>query len=493
MNPLPTFTFVASLFVPEAEYIRPYWIADEGNYVRDGLFNPNAFDPQSPNARRHGKHFKLSSSGDDLHPDPFDLDNLLFLNKQKVLEFLEQLEEAAVRAKREGKKVVAIISTGGTLTMSRDEHGVLVPKMNPQQLVDAAGSGISNDYIPVGMELMRLDSSQYEYAYGGDLTIVKSFIWSQASGVLKDVLIGFETPHGTDTNTESGTNVMAQLGPNIPFNDGFVSAQRTLEHKPNDIGTNIYLTTVLLELMTRKRFNTLFISGGGSSGGALNPAWSVKVSDTKARTFQSVYGPAYADTEDFLVSGISTGFQDQYRKSMSFGTEDRFLPFIIDGYKSVVQIGAEVARNPQIVHDTIVSAAEKCRGIVGILLTTFGAFTDNNKNLSVVKRLKEQYDLLLFASSPFAQGTAHDYESAKRIQDELGGIITRMSPHAASTTVTMANRIWPGNKEKIREFATERDFVGMQAPLPDTDKAGLQFSEIKHVGAPAELFQRKPV
>src|SRR3989344_8124806 len=167
---------MASPFVPEAEYQRPYWIADEGEYMRDGKFNPDAFDPQAPNARRNGKHYKLQSSGDDLHPDPFDLDNLLFLNKRIVIEFLERLEEAAIRANKEGKKVVAIISTGGTLTMSKNEHGVLVPKMNPEQLVDAAGSGISNDYIPVGMELMRLDSSQYEYAYGGDLTIVKSFI-----------------------------------------------------------------------------------------------------------------------------------------------------------------------------------------------------------------------------------------------------------------------------------------------------------------------------
>lgn len=483
---------MSSVFVPEAEYQRPYWIANDGDYKRDGTFNPDAFDPQAPNAKRRGKHYTLTSSGTDLHPDPFDLDNLLFVDKKIVTDFLEQLEAAAEVAKREGKKVVAIISTGGTLTMSRDQHGVLVPKLNPQQLVAAAGSGITDDYIPVGMELMRIDSSQYEYPFGGDLTIIKSYIWAHASGTLREVLVGFETPHGTDTNVESATNVMAQLGPNIPFNDGFVSAQKTLEDKPNDIGTNIYLTTVLLELMRRKQLNALFISGGGSSGGALNPAWSAKVSDTKVCAFQSVYGPAYAETEDFTVSGMSTDFQERYRRAMSFDLDDEFRPFIIDGYKSVVEVSAEVARNPKIVHDTIVSAAEKCRGIVGILLTTFGAFTDNNKNLAVVKRLKEQFNLLLFASSPFAQGGAHDYESARRIQDELGGIITRMSPHAASTTITMANRIWPGDHERIRGFATERDYVGMQAPLPDTDKTGLQFSRIKHLGAPPELSDRKP-
>ena len=108
----------------------------------------------------------------------------------------------------------------------------------------------------------------------------------------------------------------------------------------------------------------------------------------------------------------------------------------------------------------------------------------------MVKKLKDQFTLLLFASSPFAQGEAHDYESAKRIRDELDGIITRMSPHAASTTITLANRIWPDDKGEIRKFVTQWDYVGMQAPLADVAKTGIQLTEIRHLGIPPELSKR---
>ncbi len=485
---------MSSIFIPESEYKldNRYWISDSGQYVRDGTFCPDAFDPQAPNTKRRGKHYKLASSGDDLHADPFDLANLLFVDKQKVIDFLAALEEAALVAQREGKMVLPIVSTGGTLTMSRNEVGALVSKLDPKQLILAAGSGISDAYIPVGMELMRIDSSQYEYAYGGDMAIIQSYVWTHASGLLRELMVGFMVPHGTDTKVESCTNLMAQLGPNVPFNAGFVSAQQTMEDKPNDVGTNIYLNSTLLELFKRKAMNAVFMTGGGSSGGALNPAWTKKVDDRKVRAFESNYGPAIADTDDFVVGGITNQFHDRYQHSIGFGTDTRFQPFLIDGYKSVVQITAEVARNPQLVHDTIVSAAERCRGTMGILLTTFGAFTDNNKNLAVVKKLKEQYKLLLFATSPFAQGKKHDYESARRIQQELGGIITRMSSHGASSSITMASRIWPGQLGKIEEFVREWDYAGLQAPIPD-DTKGIHFSEIRHLGTPPELVQRQAV
>ena len=483
---------MASIFIPENEYSVPYWIANHGNYMDGGKLNPDAFDPQAPNAQRKGKHYTLLSSGADRHPDPFDLDNLLFIDRKKVEDFLEKLEKAAANAEKERKFILPIISMGGTLTMSYDEHGRLISNLAPQQLIDAAGSGISENYIAVGLEMMQLDSSQYEYAYTGDLTIVAAWIWTHASGRLKDKMTGFLVPHGTDTKVESATNTMTQLGPNLPFSVGMVSAQRDLGKKPNDVGTNVYLAATMLELFVKRQICTAFVTGGGSSGGALNPAFAQKTSDTKVRAFESPFGPPIAESDNFVVGGVRHPFQEKYKPSINIQSDTNFYPFIIDGYRAVTRIGAEVGRDPRLVESTIRYAIEKCRGTVGILLTTFGAFTDNNKTLNVIARLKNEFQLMLFATSPFAQGNTHDYESAKRLQEELGGIITRMSPAAASTIITMGSRIWPDDKKKIAEFVTEWDYAGLQPPLPNANQDS-GYTPIKHIGIPPDLSKRTPV
>ncbi|OZF46758.1 asparaginase [Rhodococcus sp. 14-1411-2a] len=116
---------------------------------------------------------------------------------------------------------VALLTTGGTIASSRDEHGVSRP---------VAGVGVDVDGVAV-REVMSKDSSALDFA---DLDTIRTAV---ADALAEDGCVGVVVLHGTDTMEESALYVDL-------FHDNerpvvFTGAQRTADHADPDGPGNI--------------------------------------------------------------------------------------------------------------------------------------------------------------------------------------------------------------------------------------------------------------
>ena len=116
---------------------------------------------------------------------------------------------------------VSVLTTGGTIASSRDEHGVSRP---------VAGLGIDVDGVRV-REVMTKDSSALDFA---DLDAIRT---SVVDALAEDGCIGVVVLHGTDTMEESALYVDLFHDDERPV--VFTGAQRTADHPDPDGPGNI--------------------------------------------------------------------------------------------------------------------------------------------------------------------------------------------------------------------------------------------------------------
>ena len=116
---------------------------------------------------------------------------------------------------------VALLTTGGTIASSRDEHGVSRP---------VAGAGIELDGVRV-REVMSKDSSALDFT---DLDTIRT---ATADALAEDGCVGVVVLHGTDTMEESALYVDLFHDDERPV--VFTGAQRTSDHPDPDGPNNI--------------------------------------------------------------------------------------------------------------------------------------------------------------------------------------------------------------------------------------------------------------
>ncbi|MGF0314109.1 asparaginase [Rhodococcus sp. IEGM1428] len=116
---------------------------------------------------------------------------------------------------------VALLTTGGTIASSRDEHGVSRP---------VAGAGIELDGVRV-REVMSKDSSALDFS---DLDTIRT---ATADALAEDGCVGVVVLHGTDTMEESALYVDLFHDDERPV--VFTGAQRTSDHPDPDGPNNI--------------------------------------------------------------------------------------------------------------------------------------------------------------------------------------------------------------------------------------------------------------
>ncbi|OZC97693.1 L-asparaginase [Rhodococcus sp. 06-235-1A] len=116
---------------------------------------------------------------------------------------------------------VSLLTTGGTIASSRDEHGVSRP---------VAGIGVDVDGVRV-REVMSKDSSALDFA---DLDTIRTAV---ADALAEDGCIGVVVLHGTDTMEESALYVDLFHDDERPV--VFTGAQRTADHVDPDGPSNI--------------------------------------------------------------------------------------------------------------------------------------------------------------------------------------------------------------------------------------------------------------
>ena len=130
-------------------------------------------------------------------------------------------EEWSLQERPESAEHVALLTTGGTIASSRDEHGVSRP---------VAGIGVDVDGVRVH-EVMSKDSSALDFA---DLDTIRTAV---ADALAEDGCAGVVVLHGTDTMEESALYVDLFHDDERPV--VFTGAQRTADHPDPDGPSNI--------------------------------------------------------------------------------------------------------------------------------------------------------------------------------------------------------------------------------------------------------------
>lgn len=130
-------------------------------------------------------------------------------------------EEWSLQERPESTEYVALLTTGGTIASSRDEHGVSRP---------VAGIGVDVDGVRV-REVMSKDSSALDFA---DLDTIRTAV---SDALTEDGCVGVVVLHGTDTMEESALYVDLFHDDERPV--VFTGAQRTADHVDPDGPSNI--------------------------------------------------------------------------------------------------------------------------------------------------------------------------------------------------------------------------------------------------------------
>ena len=465
----------------------PFWILEDGDYMKGGKLNPDAVD--ATRVRRKGRHYTLQTGGAEF-PDPFDPENLLFAEKQQLEELLQRLEAAAVLAKKEGKLVMLVIGNGGTILMLNID-GEDVPSISAKDLVDMSGDVVRKKFVVEAFDLTSIDSCKYQWLFTGDATIIISYIIANGSPELLRLLC-IALANGTDTGGEGASNQKMQLGADFPLKAGMVTANNTSEKDIFDGIVGFTSTAEILAYMHKKKKQGAFLHSGGNNLGPMNPLYVRKGDDGHVNIFESPYGPMYADQGRLLEGGFQDHFARQYRRSLG-GKSASYCPVILDGPNIGRCMGVDTG-NPAIVLKTRVGEGAietlirvkvaKLFGKRWSMLITNPGFTANPPHLRVLKAEIADKTMNVIATSALAHGKVkHKYPTAEYIRKELRAVIVSMSEHAIMLKLMLAQMIWPDDIERQKIFLSEYNYCGEQ-PL----RKGKPY---RNLGTPIELRRRK--
>lgn len=468
-------------------YRVPSYIENSGVYwttrinpktgLEEPYFDPDAYDPRKPELPR-GNVYILESNPTWLLEDPFDLENLRIMEKEKVRGLLSRLEELTNDPKEKNKLITCVIGTGGTIAMHRNEKGEDEPGLNIADLLAETAQGIPQRFAVVSEDFPTLiDSSQMEIDYNAELIIAMSWIWKNASAVLKKRFAGFLVAHGTDTMAGSSAYAAMMLGPNCPFSVGFFGAQKKTSDRRTDAYANTKLAFENLEDLYLTGVKEKFVAMGGTSGGAYPAVGVDKVSDRLVTAFAPLGYPAMIEASDFGEGGITATFFHDYIKKTEYQRLPRlgeksaarpnerfnldFWPIILRGYSHVLALEPREGHDPRIYENAIRNNPDARF----ILLTTFGAFTASNKIRKAIMEAVRAAHKGVFAANPFPEGKlTHLYVPAAELR-RSGVNATAILPIALEAKILLAQRLFGENTRRVTDFVTKRNYVGEQPPV----------------------------
>lgn len=419
-------------------------------FNKDWKFNPTAYDPQAP-YKVKWKTFRLKSNPDVELEDPFDLNNLRFINPDKVKHTLEEIEKLVPT----GKELVCMIGTWWTISMTL-QNGKLRPGLNPDNLLAFAGWWLAERFGIVSFELeTQIDSSQMEIDYIWDLVIAMSWFYENMSNKAKAKFSWFFITHGTDTLTTSSTYANIMLGANYPFSAWFVAAQKTVADRFSDVGINFTFGINMLSELRRSRMNIIFATAWWTSWWAYIPSTSIKVSDTDVVAFATPGRHKLIDVSNFLSAGIDTYFikLNESQKTV----DDIFQPIILRWHVPISTIVAKVWVNPNWLYEHVKAIHD-----LAIMLVTYGWFTFSPKQVDAIVRAARENKSALFAANPFPTGsTKHLYAEALYLKEQ-GITSIHCLEHAAYAKVKWAQAVWWNDIHKIKMFLMGNNFMGEQ-------------------------------
>lgn len=448
---------------PKTGDLYPWWVPTDIDGESGRIeFDPDLFDPSCEYEPR-GRTFKIPTNREQSLEDPFDLENLRFIDPADVQKAYDEL---IIDAEKNPEKLLTVlVGTGGTISMTKQTGNVLKPSLNTKQIMDTAGDS-ANKFVASTFSFPKLiDSSQMEIDYAADMAIAMSWLFKKLQSEHRELLArftGFIVTHGTDTAVQSQTYLSFMLGANCPFNVFYVVAQKTVEDDESDVGQNMALALGFSESLPRggQGRGTHGICAGGVEGGLFNGPTSLKISDKDIKLLQdhNAGGPLC----DF--SGEKLKWNNDFYRSMHYYSkiatdrvEGSWVPLILRGESVMRELRSREGNSAKTDKLVVQTVSERF-----IVVETFGSFTVNKKNLDAVVQEARAKGKLVFAVNPFPNGsTEHTYADAKNLAEQ-GVIPLRMLAHAAAAKLLWAHRVFGNDNAKIIKFMTENNFCNEQ-------------------------------
>lgn len=418
------------------------------------IFDFSTYRPDALPENR-GRTYQLKTNKGREFEDPFDLTNLKFYDVADAESMLRELEGLdAQKRRREGnEKIVAVIGTGGTIAMVK-QGGELVPKLDSDALLDELPASKRGHFKASSIQLPQMiDSSMMPPDVIADTVLLMSAVWDMMSSELKESFAGFIITHGTDTLAQSSALSRMMLGRNVPFNTGFVGAQKTVEDSPNDVSANIDGALTALYLAHEdKAVSHHFVFMNGTSGSAMNQVGVVKKDDSSIEAFESPLHLPLVDVGNFATGGIRRLEANKIKKGV------KFKPLIVRGDVEIEVIHAQQGRNPERDRRQVESAAHEGR-LEGVVVVTYGAFTFHPANFEAIKEAADKVRVPVFVANPFPSGsTEHEYGPAHKIRSS-GAEPVKMMPSALMAKIHVGRAIYGDDNESFINFVRE-DYVG---------------------------------
>ena len=115
---------------------------------------------------------KAALSG--LYREPGDLKHLQKIDPDKVVAFVRALNHCPEKSLK-GKKLVAAIGTGGTISM-KVESDIRVPDLDFEGVFSRTDPHLKDTFEVLGLDAFKLDSPQMDYSHIHDLAIAMSYV-----------------------------------------------------------------------------------------------------------------------------------------------------------------------------------------------------------------------------------------------------------------------------------------------------------------------------
>lgn len=373
--------------------------------------------------------------------DPADLSNLQHISPAAVQNFVARLNACTPN----GKKLIAAIGTGGTLSM-KIESGIRVPELDLAAIFDHIETSVKTRFEIVGLDAFRLDSSQLDYSYVADLAVALLYVWKHVKAPIE----GFLITHGTDTMAYSAAAMSLMMGPGLPFSIVYTGAQKPIQEPMSDAGVNLRNAMFTLEALNAAAMAEVMIVMGDK---AMLGASAVKIDNMKANAFA-------APLHQYALNFAALEYPLRLASWLNPRRQAAFAPTVwSDPFSRTLIVNSHLGLDP-----AMVTRQAEDPHIQAVLLYSFGAGTVYDAVADAIMDAARARGLPVFVVSPVNSEHKAVYESGKKLIDK-GVIPLFMTLPAALAKIEIALRLYPGGVDAISNFMKE-NYVG---EIPSAD------------------------
>lgn len=369
-------------------------------------------------------------------PDPDNLAHLTLIDPRAV----QQFTTALGAAKKEGRKLIGVIATGGTISMKMTD-GVRVPDLDLAGILQQSGGGLEDQFHLVGLDAFRIDSSQMDYRHVRDLAIALTHIWTRADADIA----GFLVLHGTDTMAYNAAAFSLMTGRGLPFSVAFTGAQKSVQEPMSDAPANLQHSLFTLAALKDADMAEIVVVMGDK---AMLATSAMKVDATRINAFDAPLHQ-YVARFDTMQHPVTLASWLKPRRAQPF--EPTIWAQAQHSHTLVVH--STLGLDPALVGRQAADSA-----VQAILLFSYGAGTVDDAVTETIMAVAKARNIPVFVLSPVHAEYRAVYESARHLLQQ-GVTPLYMTLPTALAKIEIALRLFPGNTAAISTFMAD-NYVG---------------------------------